>query len=180
MKGFVRKNQLLSLCGLNCGLCPMALGKYCGGCGQDNPSCSIARCSLAHRAVEYCHECGEYPCEKYRHFDDFDSFITHKRRKSDLMKAQSIGIDAYNREQTEKMRVLNDLLSNYNDGRRKSFFCMAVNLLELAELREAIGLIHENAGAPHLPLREKSLYAVKTLQDIAARRGVQLKLNRKK
>ncbi|MDI2891163.1 DUF3795 domain-containing protein, partial [Clostridioides difficile] len=33
MKGFERKNQLFSLCGLNCGLCPMLLGNYCGGCG---------------------------------------------------------------------------------------------------------------------------------------------------
>lgn len=47
MKGFVRENQLLSLCGLNCGLCPMFLGKYCGGCGNGNQSCSIARCPLA-------------------------------------------------------------------------------------------------------------------------------------
>ncbi len=27
MKGFNRKNQFLSLCGLNCGLCPMFLNK---------------------------------------------------------------------------------------------------------------------------------------------------------
>ena len=33
MKGFNRQNQLLSLCGLNCGLCPMNLDKHCPGCG---------------------------------------------------------------------------------------------------------------------------------------------------
>lgn len=33
MKGFKRENRLLSLCGLNCGLCTMYLGKYCPGCG---------------------------------------------------------------------------------------------------------------------------------------------------
>ena len=31
MKGFKRENRLLSLCGLNCGLCTMYLGKYCPG-----------------------------------------------------------------------------------------------------------------------------------------------------
>ncbi len=46
MKGFERENQLLSLCGLNCGLCPMRIGGYCGGCGNGNQSCRIARCSL--------------------------------------------------------------------------------------------------------------------------------------
>ena len=34
MKGFERENQLFSLCGLNCGLCPMFLGNHCGGCGN--------------------------------------------------------------------------------------------------------------------------------------------------
>ena len=33
MKGFNRPNQLFSLCGLNCGLCPMFLNKNCPGCG---------------------------------------------------------------------------------------------------------------------------------------------------
>lgn len=29
----------MSFCGLNCGLCPMFIGKYCGGCGNGNQSC---------------------------------------------------------------------------------------------------------------------------------------------
>ena len=66
MKGFERKNQLFSLCGLNCGLCPMLLGNYCGGCGNGNQSCKIAKCSLAHGEIEYCYECKQYPCEKYQ------------------------------------------------------------------------------------------------------------------
>lgn len=67
MKGFERENQFLSLCGLNCGLCPMLLGRYCGGCGNGNQSCSIARCSIEHSSADtkiaYCYECGKYPCE---------------------------------------------------------------------------------------------------------------------
>lgn len=86
MKGFERKNQLLSLCGLNCGLCPMLLGNYCGGCGNGNQSCKIAKCSLEHERIEYCYECIQYPCEKYQHFDEYDSFITHRRQKADLEK----------------------------------------------------------------------------------------------
>lgn len=86
MNGFERKNQYLSLCGLNCGLCPMFLGKHCGGCGNGNQSCKIGKCSLEHGKVEYCFECEQYPCEKYQHIDEYDSFITHRRRKADLDK----------------------------------------------------------------------------------------------
>ena len=97
MKGFKRQNQLFSLCGLNCGLCPMFLNKNCPGCGggEGNQACKIARCSIEHGGVEYCFQCSEYPCERYDHIDDFDSFITHRRRKADLEKARQSGVEAY-------------------------------------------------------------------------------------
>ena len=180
MKGFERKNQLLSLCGLNCGLCPMFLGNYCGGCGNGNQSCRIARCSLEHGEVEYCYECNHYPCDKYQHIDEYDSFITHRRQKSDLEKAQSIGIEQYNLEQKEKIQILSHLLSNYNDGRRKNFFCVAINLLELSEIQEAVNQLQSNDELSSLPIKEKCLYAVEVFQKIADRRNVKLKLIKKK
>lgn len=83
MKGFERTALLFSLCGLNCGLCPMHLGGYCPGCGggEGNQSCKIARCSLDHGEPEYCSQCRDFPCEKYENIDLFDSFITHRIRK---------------------------------------------------------------------------------------------------
>lgn len=176
MKGFERENQLLSLCGLNCGLCPMLLGGYCGGCGNGNQSCAIARCSLEQGKVEYCYECGKYPCEKYDGCQEFDSFITHRRQLADLARSKEIGIDAYNHEQTEKKQILNDLLENYDDGRKKTFFCVAVNLLELPELREAM---EQLGAADELPIKGKSKYAADVFQKIADRRNVELKLRKK-
>ena len=164
MKGFERNNRLLSLCGLNCGLCPMLLGGHCGGCGSGNQSCAIARCSLEQGKLEYCYECGRYPCEKYDGCEEFDSFITHRRQLEDLQRAKEIGIDAYNREQTEKKLILNDLLANYNDGRKKAFFCAAVNLLELSELREGL---EQLSAADELSVKEKSKYASDVFQKIA-------------
>ena len=50
MKGFIRKNQLFSLCGLNCGLCPMLLGGHCGAAMETSPALSPdAAWSRAHR-----------------------------------------------------------------------------------------------------------------------------------
>ena len=180
MKGFERENQLFSLCGLNCGLCPMLLGNYCGGCGNGNQSCKIAKCSLEHGGIAYCYECGQYPCEKYQYIDEYDSFITHRRRKADIEKARSIGVEQYNLEQREKVQILSYLLSHYNDGRRKNFFCVAVNLLELSELREAIEQIRANDELPSLSLKAQALYAAEVLQKIAGRRNINLKLTRKK
>ena len=182
MKGFNRQNQLFSLCGLNCGLCPMFLNKNCPGCGggEGNQSCKIARCSLEHGKIEYCYECEKYPCEKYQHIDDYDSFITHKRRKADLERAKNIGIEQYNHEQQEKAQILSYLLSNYNDGRRKTFFCVAVNLLELSELQEAIKQIQANDELSSLPFKTQCLYVAEVFQKFAERRNIKLKLIKKK
>ena len=182
MRGFKRQNQLLSLCGLNYGLCPMFLNKSCPGCGggEGNQSCKIAKCSMEHGGVEYCFQCSEYPCEKYKHIDNFDSFITHQNQKSDLEKAQLIGMDAYNAEQTEKSRILDILLSGYNDGRRKAFFCAAVNLLAVHELREVLRKIEHRADMETLTLKESGAFVVSLLQDAAAKKNIDLKLRKKK
>lgn len=182
MKGFNRQNQLFSLCGLNCGLCPMFLSKHCPGCGggEGNQSCKITRCSLEHDGVEYCFQCKKYPCDKYEHIDDYDSFITHRHRKADLDKARQSRIGAYNAEQMEKAGILNLLLSNYNDGRKKTLFCVAVNLLELRELREVIMQIEGNCEMKTLSPKEQSTFVAKLLQSAAARNGLDLKLRKKK
>ena len=182
MKGFNRQNQLFSLCGLNCGLCPMFLNKYCPGCGggEGNQSCKIARCSMEHNGVEYCFQCDEYPCPKYEHIDDYDSFITQGNRKVDMKKAHQIGMEAYNAEQEEKARILDILLADYNDGRKKTLFCVAVNLLDLQDLQAVLRQIENRADLDTLTLKEKSAFAAGLLQEAAAKNNIELKLRKKK
>ena len=38
-------------------------------------------------------------------------------------------------ELNEKISILEFLIKNYNDGRKKSFYCIAVNLLNLSDLK---------------------------------------------
>lgn len=180
MKGFERTALLFSLCGLNCGLCPMHLGGYCPGCGggEGNQSCKIARCSLDHGEPEYCSQCRDFPCEKYENIDLFDSFITHQNQKKDLKKQCEMGAEGYRAEQEWKIRILAQLLETYNDGRKKNFLCLAVNLLEAEELKTVVRQMDEELGG--LPIKEKAACMKKRLEDIAAQRQVVLKLQKKK
>lgn len=91
-----------------------------------------------------------------------------------------MGIEQYNLEQQEKTQILSYLLSNYNDGRRKNFFCVAVNLLELSEIQEAIKQIQSNDELSSLPFKTQCLYVVEVFQKIADRRNIKLKLIKKK
>ena len=172
MKGFARNNPYLSLCGLNCKLCPMNISGHCGGCGFGNQSCPIAGCSPEHGSPEYCFQCPEYPCERYTHIDEADSFITHRNRKTDLEKAQKIGEEAYHAEQAEKRRILDRLLAEYNDGRKKTLFCLAVNLLPLEDLRTVFA-----DDDLLLPARDRAKRMEKRLKE---KSSVELKLRKKR
>lgn len=55
-----------------------------------------------------------------------------------MEKAKRFGIDTYNAEQAEKAKILEIFLLGYNDGRQKTLFCVAVNLLELQDLQAII------------------------------------------
>ena len=171
MKGFTRKNPYLSLCGLNCKLCPMNISGHCGGCGFGNQSCPIARCSLEHGNPQYCFECPKYPCGKYDAIDSFDSFITHRNQKADLEKARQ-DIGAYNEEQIQKRQILERLLNEYNDGRKKTLFCLAVNLMPVSDLMDVFV-----DGDMNLALKDRAMLMEKRLRE---KSSVELKLRKKK
>lgn len=180
-----RQYPLFSACGLNCGLCPRynsdGISK-CPGCAGENfsskhPTCGVLSCSQRHE-IEYCYLCHEYPCRKFEGVDTLDSFITHKNQLTDFDKVKNIGLDAYETELDIKVELLKDLLMNYDDGRRKSFFCIAVNLSDLPDLQNVMKQI-ESEIRPDDTLKEKSRTAVRLLQTMAEKRNISFQLRKK-
>lgn len=181
MKGFTRTETRFSLCGLNCALCSMHLGGYCPGCGggAGNQSCAIAKCSLEHGGVPFCWECPEYPCPRYEGFDDGDSFVPHRNRQQDIALARELGLEAYLAQLKEKRETLEDLLTHYNDGRRKTLFNTTVYLLSLEDLRSVMTALGSLPELAEQPVKKRALAAVTLLQEVADCRDISLKLNKK-
>lgn len=179
-----RKYPLFSACGLNCGLCPryqMEGASKCPGCSGEgfltkHPTCGVLSCSQR-KGLEYCYECDEYPCKKYDGADQSDSFITHLNQLGDMEKAKVRGINIYCDELDEKISILETLLTKYNDGRRKGFFCLAVNLLDLQDIRDVMKEI-ENETQPEQPIKERSAIAVQVFQRMSQQRNVRLVLRK--
>lgn len=181
MKGFARGETRFSLCGLNCVLCSMRLGGYCPGCGggAGNQSCALARCSIEHGGLQFCWECPEYPCPRYDGFDDGDSFVPHRDRTKDIANARELGLETYLAVLEEKRAILDALLADYNDGRRKTFFTTAVYLLPLEDLRAVMAALNGRLELTGQPVKERALAAVGLLQESADRQNIRLKLNKK-
>ena len=95
-----------------------------------------------------------------------------------MEKAKTIGVEDYHVELCEKSGILKYLLENYNDGRRKTFFCLAVNLLDISDIRSIIEQIQNNTTNEN-SLREKALVAVRCFEDAAMQMGIVIKLNKK-
>ena len=180
MKNFFRNNTSFSLCGLNCALCPMHIGNYCPGCGggEGNQSCKMAKCSIQHERLEYCFKCPEFPCKNYEGIDTYDSFITHQNRHKDLIKAKSLGIAGYQKELDKKATILNTLLGNYNDGRKKTLFCISVNLLELDDVEKVMTELFKQTQSC-MTLKEKASLAAKLFHSKADEKNIVLKLRKK-
>lgn len=87
----------MSFCGLNCGLCPMFIGKYCGGCGNGNQSC---RSQIAEALG------------KYYASDVFESYSAGTETKPEInqdavrIMKQLYGIDM---EKTQRSKLLSDI-----------------------------------------------------------------------
>jgi len=180
----VRKYPLFSACGLNCGLCPRYYTdgpSRCPGCGgegflETHCTCSILPC-CERKNIEYCFDCDEFPCKKYDGADSSDSFITHKNQFKDLEKAKQMGIEAYMKEQKEKISILEELLKHYNDGRRKSFFCIVVNLLELEDVKAVMKQV-KNEITQGMSLKEKATATVRLFEEKALQKGISTKLRK--
>ena len=180
-----RTYPAFAACGLNCGLCPRfyTVGtSRCPGCAGEgfsdvHPACGVLSC-CQRKGLEYCFACEEYPCEKYDGADLADSFITHINQFRDMDKAKQLGIEAYTAELHEKMAYLKALLENYDDGRRKGFYCLAVNLLALTDVQTVMERLDMEAS-PTSPIKEKAKTAVRLFQALADERDITLKLRKK-
>jgi len=62
----------------------------------------------------------------------------------------------YLAELTTRHEILVDLLTNFNDGRSKAFYCQTVNLLPLEALMAVMKRIDADLRKPQLSAKEKA------------------------
>ena len=96
-----------------------------------------------------------------------------------MEKAKQMGMEAYKAELNEKVSILELLLKNYDDGRRKGFYCTAVNLLALKDIKTIMEKI-DNEIDPDATLKNKAGSVVRLFEEMAAQRDISLKLRKNK
>ena len=148
-----KRHLEIGACGLDCSLCPRHFteGKSrCEGCGSEysyaKVGCKLYRCCVSERGLETCAACGDFPCEMLEGAAGADSFVAHGMMIPNLRFIARSGIDEYLREQDMRRRALERMLSDFNDGRSKSYYCLAARLLSADALVDALNKATARAG----------------------------------
>jgi hypothetical protein len=185
MKEIKRKHPMFSLCGLNCGLCPRFHtdgASKCPGCGGKDfhlthPACAVMTCNAKHNNVEFCFQCSLYPCKKYTSPEKKDSFISYKHVLEDFGKARD-DLDGYLRELDYKVSLLKKLIEKYNDGKRKNYYCVCVNLLRIDDLKIIEKTIDDEIADIEANLKTKIERIIKLFEEFAEKDNIELKLRK--
>ncbi len=152
----LKRYPTIGVCGLDCGLCPRfytAGTSRCPGCGgpdfsAKHPSCSFITCCVKKKGLEVCAECSDFPCskfkseEQYRQLKGSASYPSCKKLMPNQKFIKERGIVRFIQQQKARMSMLETMLTEYDDGRSKSFFCKAAVLLDV----ENLGGCLEKAG----------------------------------
>jgi hypothetical protein len=141
----------IGVCGLDCGLCPRYYTtgtSRCPGCGgpgfsDKHPSCSFITCCVKTKGLEVCGECAEFPCAKFKTEQEYrraesSSYPPGRKVLSNLVSIKEKGFNEFMKQQRQRIRLLEIMIDEYDDGRSKSFLCRAVALLDLVALRESL------------------------------------------
>ena len=185
MKDYTRKEPSFSLCGLNCVLCPRFHtdgSSRCPGCGGTDfalkhPTCAVVTCNKKHDNVEFCYECSSYPCKKYAEPNPSDSFISYKDVFQNMEQAKR-DLPEYLKTLKMKQEILENLILNYNDGKSKGFYCLAVNLLPLPDLIGIIAAINDTTDEKDIDKGAKAKKITDMIKTKANELRIELKLRK--
>jgi hypothetical protein len=177
-----RKHPTIGVCGLDCGLCPRYYTQgtsRCPGCGgpdffSKHPSCSFITCCVRKKNLEVCAECSDFPCSKfktdaeYQQLKESSSYPSCKVVMLNLGFIEKHGIGKFMDQQKKRIKLLERMIGDFDDGRSRSFFCRAACLHELTSLETALTEAIRKVETDHIK-QDDAKARSKILRDILNR-----------
>jgi hypothetical protein len=181
----------IACCGLDCGLCPRyyTVGpSRCPGCAGPNflkkhPSCSFITCCVIKKNLEVCAQCPEFPCPKfkterqYQQMKESSSYPPNRKILPNLNFIKKHGIKKFIQQQNKRIRLLETMINNFNDGRSRSFFCRAAALLEVENLEKSLNWATRKIKTDKIKktdVKSKARILREIINEIASEQGVEL------
>ncbi len=136
---------------------------------------------LEKRGIEFCGDCTErQTCEKWaKHRESgkkADSFKCYQKLEDDIAFVRKNGAEAFEKTQKKREHLLKEMLREFNEGRSKSYYCIAATVMETGELEAALSEARKHSEG--LEIKERSRVLHSLLDEIARERNYHLKLRK--
>jgi len=143
--------------------------------------CPFITCAVKRKGIEFCWDCEEsITCDKWgKHRDagkQHDSFKCYQKLEDDIRFIQENGIEKFEEGQKLREQLLSQMLKEFNEGRSKSYYCIAATVLEIEELEEAIDRARKESTDQDIRVKSKIMHTI--LDDIAQENDYYLKLRK--
>ena len=143
--------------------------------------CPFITCAIKRKGIEFCWQCEESSaCEKWRahreNSREHDTFVCYQRLEDNIAFIQRHGIRAFEKTQKDRVRLLLEMLRDFNEGRSKNYFCIAATLLEIEELETALARAGKDSDVLDIKSKSKILHTI--LSGIAEKNSYRLSLRK--
>jgi hypothetical protein len=131
--------------------------------------------------IEFCWDCEESTvCEKWNKHREAskhgDSFVCYQKLEDNIRFIQEKGVEEFEKEQRIREKLLKEMLNQFNEGRSKSFYCIASTVLDIEELEHALREAKKQSKSLNVKENAKVLHRI--LDTIAERKNYYLKLRK--
>lgn len=177
----------IGVCGLSCRLCPAYYRETkskCPGCKSEfrmGAACPFQNCALKKKGIEFCGFCDENAtCARWKKHREMskqhDSIVCYQKLEDNIIFIQKNGMEEFEKQQKTREKLVRAMLTEFNEGRSKTFYCIAATMLDIAELESVLKEAREKSVG--LDLKAKSEVMHSLLDKIAENRNYSLKLRK--
>jgi len=141
--------------------------------------CAFITCAVRKRGIEFCWDCKDSEiCERWKKHRQFgkqhDSFKCYQKLEEDIAFIRQNGVGKFEEIQKTREKLLIEMLTGFNEGRSKSYYCVTATILEINELEGALAEAKSRSGGLGLAEKSKTMHSV--LDRIAKERNYNVKL----
>jgi hypothetical protein len=169
----------VGICGLSCRLCP----RYSTGCRcrsrehKEVRWCPFIPCAEG-KCVEFCWNCKENnSCARWRRKRafgrDHDSFKCYQKLEDDIAFVRENGLCTFIEVLNRRGWLLDEMLKEFDEGKSRSFYCIAATVFGLQELEDAIKRSQEISSGLDVKVKSEALRSI--LEETAKRKNYLLK-----
>ncbi len=144
-------------------------------------ACPFHTCAVKKRKLDFCGFCVENnTCVRWRKFREegkqYDSIVCYQRLEDNIAFIQKYGMKEFEQEQKAREKLLRAILTEFNEGRSKTLYCIAATILEIEELESV--LKEARAKSKGLDVKAKSQVMHSILNELAEAKKYILRLRK--